>query len=137
MEHFHGWGTTDGFAIDILGPLLMKYPRPTLQLLRTWNRSANRWQRRASVVAFTRQVGASGRFTAEVLRLCDTLIWDPDDLVQKAVGWALKDNMRKNKPKVCAYVRRLRRMGVPATITLYAMRDLRGRERAALLKQQA
>ena len=65
------------------------------------------------------------------------MIWDPDDLVQKAVGWALKDNMRKNKPKVCAYVRRLRRMGVPATITLYAMRDLRGRERAALLKQQA
>lgn len=45
--------------------------------------------------------------------------------------------MRGNKRKVYAYLRHLRTIGVPATITLYAMRDLEGRERSRLLSRKA
>ncbi|UCG22883.1 MAG: DNA alkylation repair protein, partial [Chloroflexota bacterium] len=55
------------------------------------------------------------------------------DLVQKGVGWALKDNLRGDHDKVLAYVKELRRQGVPSTITLYAIRDLKGEERQAVL----
>ena len=40
---------------------LLAHRAETLALLERWNRSPNRWKRRASVVAFVRKVGESGR----------------------------------------------------------------------------
>ena len=42
----------------------------------------------------------------------------------KGVGWCLKDVMRGDRERVLAYVRGLRKRGVSAVITLYAIRDL-------------
>jgi 3-methyladenine DNA glycosylase AlkD len=67
------------------------------------------------------------------LKLCDRLVWDGEDYVRKGVGWALKDVMRGDKKKVLAYVKGLRRKGVSAVITLYAIRDLKGKERKEVL----
>ena len=103
-------------------------------MLRKWNRSENMWKRRVSVVAFVWKIGSSGHFTDEVLELCDNLIWDKEDLVQKSVGWALRDNMHEAKKRVLEYVKSLRSKGVSSTITLYAIRDLKGKEREEVLK---
>jgi hypothetical protein len=46
----------------------------------------------------------------------------------------LKDVMRGDKKRVLEYVKGLRRKGVAAVITLYAIRDLKGKERNAVLK---
>ena len=134
LDHFCSWSTIDDFCIDVLQPILLKYPNDTLRLLKTWNQSKSMWKRRASVVAFVRKVGESGRFTNEALALCENLILDEEDLVQKGVGWCLKDIMRSDKKKVFGYVKELRRRGVPAVITLYAIRDLKGVERAEILQ---
>lgn len=136
LDHFRSWSVIDDFCVEggkIIQPLLLKYPRETLTLLKKWNKSKNMWKRRASVVPFTRKVGESGAFTKEGLGLCTNLVWDKEDLVQKAVGWALKDMMRGNKQKVLDYVRKIRKAGVTATITLYAIRDLKGKERQQVL----
>ena len=133
IGQFHDWGATDGFALYVIQPLLLRFPDQTLGLLRAWNRSTSRWKRRASVVSFTRQVGQSGRFTDVALELCESLADDADDLVQKAVGWCLKDNLRGDAERVLGYILDLRRRGAPATVTLYALRDLKGPERAAAL----
>jgi 3-methyladenine DNA glycosylase AlkD len=66
--------------------------------------------------------------------LCENLLWDKEDLVQKGVGWALKDGMRGARDQVQDYVESLRRRGVSAVITLYAIRDLKGTERQEILK---
>jgi 3-methyladenine DNA glycosylase AlkD len=133
LNHFHGWGHVDDFCINVLQPLLWKYPKQTLSLLQNWNRSENLWKRRASVVVFVRKVGASGQFTAPALELCENLLGDKEDLVQKGVGWALKDLMRGDKDRVLDYVKSLRRRGISATITLYAIRGLKGIERQEVL----
>ena len=133
-DEFTGWSHVDDFCIAVLQPLLLAYRAETLALLDCWNRSPNRWRRRASVVAFVRKIGESGEFTEEALRLCEALVGDPEDLVRKGVGWALKDVMRGDRERVVAYVKELRRRGVSATITLYAIRDLRGRERDEVLE---
>ncbi len=137
VGHFHSWSTTDDFCINVLQPLLLIHPAQVFKLLRRWNRSKNRWKRRASVVAFVRKVGESGRFTDEVLELSEALVWDPDHMVQKGVGWALKDNLRGARDKVLRYIKTLRRRGVPSAITLYAIRDLKGAEREAVLAIRA
>ena len=84
-------------------------------------------------MTFTRRVGESGQYTDEVLSLCDGLIWDSEDIVQKGVGWTLKDNLRSAPDRILPYVKELRRKGVPSTITLYAIRDLRGAGREEVL----
>ena len=133
LNNFRSWSTTDDFCINVLQPTLMKNPKETLHLLGKWNRSKNMWKRRASVVVFVRKIGQGGRFTNEALKLCNGLIWDKEDLVQKGVGWCLKDVMRGDKKKVLAYVEALRKKGVPAVITLYAIRGIKGPERSRIL----
>ncbi|MBU6998413.1 MAG: DNA alkylation repair protein [Theionarchaea archaeon] len=127
------WGDTDWFASRITQPLLLKYPGETLSFLRNINSSTNMWKRRLSVVTFTRKVGESGRFTEDALELCNNLIWETEDLVRKGVGWALKDTMRGARTRVLDYVKSLREKGVSSVITLYAIRDLKGRERKEVL----
>jgi 3-methyladenine DNA glycosylase AlkD len=129
----NNWGSTDGFCIDVLQPLLLAYPKEVLRILREWNKAESLWKRRASVVVFTRKVGASGEFTNEALELCDRLVLDAEDYVRKGVGWALKDAMRGDKKKVLEYVKGLRQKRVSAVITLYAIRDLKGKERKEVL----
>ena len=135
LEYFCSWSTIDDFCIDVLQPILLNYPNDTLRFLKKWNQSKNMWKRRASVVAFVRKVGVDGKFTDEALALCENLIIDKEDLVRKGVGWCLKDVMRGDKKKVFDYVKKLRKRSVPATITLYAIRDLKGFERAEILKK--
>lgn len=136
-DDFTGWSHVDDFCIGVMQPLLRSYPRETLQLLERWNRSLNRWKRRASVVAFVRKVGESGAFVEEALRLCESLVWDTEDLVQKGVGWALKDALRGAPERVLPYIKELRRRGAPATITLYAIRGLKGAMREEVLGAKA
>lgn len=135
LDYFCSWSTIDDFCIDVLQHILLKYPKDTLRFLKKWNQSKSMWKRRASVVAFVRKVGESGNFTNEALGLCENLIWDKEDLVQKGVGWCLKDVMRGDKKKVFGYIKELRKRSVPATITLYAIRDLKGTERLEVLKK--
>ena len=129
------WGPTDSFSLRIMQPLLRKYPIELKKLLKKWNNSNHIWKKRSSVVTFTRKIGAKGEYVNFLLELCNNLIWEKEDLVRKAVGWALKDNMiGKNKEKVLNYVKDLRKKGVSSTITLYAIRNLKGREREEVLK---
>jgi 3-methyladenine DNA glycosylase AlkD len=132
-RHLISWSTVDDFTGKIIQPLLLKNPRSTLKLLRQWNQSSQFWQQRVSLVAFTRKVGESGRFTSEALKFCENFINTDQDLLRKAIGWALKDLLRGDKKTVLAYVKNLRRRGISSTITLYAIRDLKGPQRHQVL----
>jgi len=132
-ESFQGWGNVDTFCSGVMQPLLEEYPDEVITLLRRWNASPSPMKRRTSVVTFTRKTAESGRYVDLTLELCGNLIWDWEDLVRKGVGWALKDTMRADRPRVIEYVKGLRRMGVSSTVTLYAIRDLKGEERKQVL----
>ncbi|MBE0635131.1 DNA alkylation repair protein [Candidatus Bipolaricaulota bacterium] len=133
VEAFRGWSVTDAFCIEVLQPLLLRFPAAILSLTAVWAQAENRWKRRASVVVFVRKIGASGRYTKQGLQACERLIADSDDLVRKGVGWALKDLMRGDHGTVLAYVEGLRARGVPSVITRYALRDIKGAERQQVL----
>jgi len=132
-EHFRSWSHVDHLSLGVMQPLLWRYRKETLALLEEWSRSPIRWKRRASVVTFVRKVAKSGEFTKEVIHLCENLIWDDEDIVQKGVGWALKDNLRSAPDRIFPYIKDLRRRGVSSMIMLYAIRDLRGAKRQEVL----
>jgi len=134
LNYITHWGPTDSFSLNIMQSLLKEYTNETKRLIQKWNNSDHIWKKRASIVIFTRKIGAGGKYVDFLLELCDNLMWDNEDLVRKAVGWALKDNMiGRNKEKVLNYVKNLRKMGVSSTITLYAIRKLKGKERELIL----
>ena len=133
VRRLHGWSKIDAYAGTILKHLLERHPEAVIAKVREWNRDPDLWLRRASVVVFTRKVAASGRFNDVALELCDTLARDDEDMVRKGVGWALKDLMRSDKPRIVAYVKELRAAGVSSVITNYAIRELKGAERRDVL----
>lgn len=133
VRSFKGWSVTDLFCIEVLQPLLRRFPEALLELLSAWAHEPNQWMRRASVVVFVRKIGSSSEYTEAGLRSCEQLIWDPEDLVRKGVGWALKDLMQGDRAQVLDYVRSLRRRGVSSVITRYALQRVKGPERQGVL----
>jgi len=130
MRGLHGWSKVDAFTGSLLRDVLLQYPDEFMNLVRTWNQDANMWLRRASVVLFTRKVAKSGEFNDFALEMCNNLIYAEEDLVQKGVGWALKDLMHSDKERIIEYVHQLRKQGVSNLITYYAIKNLKGKERA-------
>lgn len=125
----HGWSKVDSFTGSLLRDVLFNHPDELLKLVRVWNKDDDIWLKRTSVVLFTRKVAKSGKFTNVALELCNNLIFDSEDLVLKGVGWSLKDLMKVDKKRVLDYVQLLRQKDVSSTVTLYAIKDLKGQER--------
>ena len=99
-----------------------------------WNLSENIWKRRASIVSFTKRLAIEKQFIDEIFHLCNNLIWDEEELIKKAVGWVLRDNMHKAKKRIIEYVKNLRKEGVSAKIILDAIQNLSSEERTQILK---
>lgn len=133
IRGLQGWSKIDAYTGSLLRSVMEAHPTEFLELLRAWNSADDLWLRRASVVIFTRKVARSGAHRDTALSHCDNLKHDPERLVQTGVGWCLKDLMRYDKEQIVNYVIELRRQNVSSTITLYALRDIKGRERQTIL----
>jgi 3-methyladenine DNA glycosylase AlkD len=86
------WGDVDQFATLLAGPA-WRTGRIEDQTVHGWAGRADRWWRRAALVATvplnTRSQGGRGD-TARTLSVCERLVHDRDDLVVKALSWALR-----------------------------------------------
>ena len=133
-DDFTSWTYVDVLSTKVTPTLLFNYPEQMMDFLNKWNRSPNRFKRRASVVTFIQKVAKSGEFLDDALRLCENLVWDTEDIVRKGVGWTLKVNMDYEQERVLDYVKDLRRRGVSSTITLYAIEKLPSEMRKEVLK---
>jgi len=134
VRRLHGWSKVDAYTGSLVTTVLFAHPRECQALIQQWNNDQDLWLRRASVVLFTRHVAGSGRFTSFALELCENLKNDKELLVQKGVGWCLKDLLKTDKDSVMPYILELRNQQVSSTITLYALRDIKGKERQEILK---
>lgn len=133
IRGLQGWSKIDAYTGSLLRSVLEAHPTEFLALLGAWNSDGDPWLRRASVVIFTRKVARSRAHRGIALKHCDNLKRDPERLVQTGVGWCLRDLMRYDKQQILRYVMKLRRQNVSSTITLYALRDIKGKERQAIL----
>jgi 3-methyladenine DNA glycosylase AlkD len=100
------WGEVDAFAVCLLGPSWREGRVPTSYVLR-WARSRDRWRRRAALVSTvalnSRARGGSGD-PIRTLAVCNALLDDRDDMVVKAMSWALRELARREPGRVERYV---------------------------------
>jgi 3-methyladenine DNA glycosylase AlkD len=93
-----GWDAVDPFALYLAGPAWRE--RQVLDsLIHRWASSQSRWWRRAALVSTvavalnTTARGGTGD-VARTIEVCRVLAGDRDDMVLKALSWALREPVR-------------------------------------------
>ncbi len=100
------WGSVDTFACYLAGPAWRDGRLPTRQV-HAWARSRDRWQRRVAVVCTValnvRARGGRGD-TPRTLAVCREVVGDRDDMVVKALSWALRSLVAWDRGAVSAFL---------------------------------
>jgi 3-methyladenine DNA glycosylase AlkD len=129
-DHSANWATTDAMCGSLIGPLLAQHPSLALRM-RAWSRHRNMWVRRASIVGLIPLVrrGEALDLTYEIAK---RLHADGADLIQKAVGWVLREAGKVDPQRLERYLRANGAM-IPRTTVRYAVERFPERTRRALL----
>jgi 3-methyladenine DNA glycosylase AlkD len=92
-EGMADWGSVDAFGCTVSGPAWRRGRLPDAAVHR-WAASPDRWWRRAALVSTVplnlRSRGGTGD-TGRTLDICRRLAADGDDMVVKALSWALRE----------------------------------------------
>lgn len=100
------WNAVDCFACDLAGPAWREGQLSTTTV-RQWTKSRNRWWRRAALVSTVplnnRSRGGRGD-SRRTLDICDRLAQDRDDMIVKALSWALRELAKRDPAVVRAYL---------------------------------
>ncbi len=117
-QYINNWAKCDSFCNHTLGDLIQKSPE-ALTEVKSWATSTNRWLKRAAAVSLI-VPAKKGFFMPEAFEICDVLLNDEDDLVQKGYGWLLKEESRKHQKEVFDFVFKNRKT-MPRTALRYAI----------------
>jgi len=126
------WASVDSFCTRVVGALVEREPG-TLERLRGWTTSPSRWRRRAAAVSLV-PAARRGAMLHEALGVADLLMEDRDDMVQKGVGWMLKEASKLHQREVREYLLGWRSRA-PALVLRYASEKLPPEQR--VLKTRA
>jgi 3-methyladenine DNA glycosylase AlkD len=117
-RYIDNWAKCDGFCNHTIGDLVQKFPK-VLNEIKDWAKSGNRWLKRAAAVSLI-VPAKKGCFLQDALEICDQLLTDGDDMVQKGYGWLLKEESRLHQKEVYEYIIRNRKV-MPRTSLRYAI----------------
>jgi len=106
LGRISSWADHDGLVHYLIAPMVFAKPARTGRVFR-WAKSTDRWHRRAACVALIR--GTRQRmFFAEIERLSDLLLTDEDDMVQKGLGWLLRETAKADARRTVPYLMSIR-----------------------------
>ncbi len=131
-DYVNNWAKCDTFCNHSVGAFLEKYPGYIVEL-KSWARSKNRWQKRASAVSLILPA-RKGIFLDEALEIADILLMDEDDMVQKGYGWLLKESSKAHRDAVYEYVMR-NKATMPRTALRYAIEKMPEEMRREAMKR--
>lgn len=128
-DRINNWDLVDLSSYPMLGAWLLHRDRTLLYTLAREGRSI--WEQRIGIVstmAFIRHGEIQDTFN-----IADILLHHPHDLIQKAVGWLLREAGKRDKPALEAFLQpRCRTM--PRTMLRYAIEKFPEAERQRYLK---
>jgi len=106
LSRISSWADHDGLVHSLIAPMVVDKPVRTKAIFR-WAKSHDRWHRRAACVALIR--GTRQKiFLPEVKRLTALLLCDEDDMVQKGLGWLLRETAKYDPKHTVPYLMTLR-----------------------------
>jgi 3-methyladenine DNA glycosylase AlkD len=119
------WAHCDGISSWLLAASIANEPA-LKAALHDWTNSKNRWKRRAAAVSLI-QEAKKGRRAEDIFRIAGALACDPDLMVQKGVGWLLKETYPKRPEAVVAF---LEEAQPPRLVLRYAAEKMSAEDKA-------
>lgn len=124
-KYVSNWAMCDDFSARIINYYVLNYPA-VIPTIRSWTKSGNRWLRRASAVSFLSNPGGAGpikTYLQDIFYICNQLLSDKDDMVQKGYGWLLKAASKTHQKEVFEYVMR-NKDKMPRTALRYSIEKM-------------
>jgi 3-methyladenine DNA glycosylase AlkD len=107
LDRISSWADHDGLVHYLIAPMVAAKPSRVKAVFR-WAKSKDRWHRRAACVALIR--GARARmFFPEIMKSSETLLADQDDMVQKGLGWLLRETAKFDAKRTVPYLMKIRK----------------------------
>ena len=131
LKAIDNWETCDQLATNVIASRVAHQPTLEPQLLQ-WGRSSSLWIRRIAVAT---SVGLNQRGRSNpglALKVCEPLLADPELMVRKAVGWALREASERDSKQVFELLKRNVRNCHP-TVLREGSQKLSDKARRALL----
>ena len=106
LPRISNWADHDALVQYLIAPMMAAKPARVKSVFR-WAKSRDRWRRRAACVALIQ--GTRRRmFFPEIKRLSDRLLSDQDDMVQKGLGWLLRETAKFDAKRTVPYLMSIR-----------------------------
>ena len=106
LPRISSWADHDGLVHYLIAPMVAAKPDRTRRVFR-WAKSTDRWHRRAACVALIQ--GTRRRmFFSEIKRLSNLLLSDEDAMVQKGLGWLLRETAKADAKRTMPYLMSIR-----------------------------
>ena len=107
LPRISSWADHDGLVHYLIAPMVASKSDRTARVFR-WAKSPDRWHRRAACVALI-QGTRRKMFFSEIRRLSDLLLSDEDDMVQKGLGWLLRETAKADAKRTVPYLMSIRK----------------------------
>jgi 3-methyladenine DNA glycosylase AlkD len=109
LDRVSSWADHDALAHDLLAPMVAADPKRCREVFR-WAKSPNRWRRRAACVALIRGEREQ-KFFDQIVQLSNQLLQneDEDDMVQKGLGWLLRETAKADPKRTVPYLMKIRK----------------------------
>lgn len=130
-KYINNWDLIDLTAPRIVGAYLTDKPKDILYKLA---QSKNLWQRRVAILA-TFQFIYEGK-SSETIKIAKILLHDEHDLIQKAVGWMLREMGKRVDEKILLQFLDQHATVMPRTMLRYAIERLPEPKRQHYLKKK-
>lgn len=130
LRRVNNWDLVDTSAPYILGEWLVEHERSILGKL---SRSKNLWERRVAIVATLTLIKRGD--PVETLKLAETYLNDPEDLIHKATGWMLREVGKMDKRTLAGFLDRQAHQ-MPRTALRYALEHFPENERKKYLTKK-
>lgn len=133
LSRISSWADHDGLVHYLIAPMVASKPSRVRRVF-AWAKSSDRWHRRAACVALIR--GTRRRlFSVAVMRLSNALLRDNDEMVQKGLGWLLRETAKADPKGTIPYLMKIRQRA-PRLVLRTACETLNSREREKILVRQ-
>ena len=131
LSGVNNWDLVDVSAYALLGSYMVTY-RDKTEILKKYVVSKNVWKRRIAIVATYAYIkNGNIKPTVEIARL---LRDDTHDLIQKAVGWMLREAWKQQPALVSVYIRK-HAAQMPRTMLRYAIERFPEKQRKEILER--
>ena len=106
LDRISSWADHDALVHSLIAPMIAVKPSRAKAVFR-WARSRDQWHRRAACVALIRGTRQK-KFLPEIKKLSDFLLTDEDDMVQKGLGWLLRETAKSDAKRTVPYLMKIR-----------------------------